>query len=217
MADTTTINHRQVVFEVLYYLRNSDVFSTTVRGVVTGTDTGTFTSASSYTLTHTNAKNIRSLSVASVPLKYGRDYTLADGGIISFTTAQSGAYSISYDYGNTDKIFPDLPQNLSALDDFPRIGLQWLGSNTQPGGFGSVDVSDLDVSVVVYAFGTQAMNDYLSTLRTKFRQDKSNFWFLGAFVQILSVGPVILEDKQVGRDKLMHQNIDVRGRLRYEK
>ena len=217
MPDQQNISEVMITRELVNYLRNKDIFSTTLRGVVTGSDTGSITSSTTITLTRSNAKNIRSVVVAAVTLVYGRDYMWSGTNTITLTTARTGSYTVTYDYGNTDKIFPDLPQNLTALADFPRIGLQWLGATTGPGGFGLVDVSTVEVRISVYAFGSDDLAGYLDAVRAALRADKANFWYLGSYVQVTGVGPRLLEDLEVSKKKLMHQNIDIEGRLRYEK
>jgi hypothetical protein len=217
MADQTTINDTKIRNEVVNYLRNKDLIPVGTRGVTTGSDTGTFTSASTYTLSHTNAKNIRSIVVGATTLKYGRDYTFTSAGVITFTAAQSGAYTISYDYGNSDRIFPDWPRDMTSISQFPRIAVLWTDATTQPGGFGSVDVSDIDMSVVVFGTTTIEVETIINSIRSNVRTDKSNFWYLGAWTQIISTGPYVMETFGVGHDKLIHQNIDIRGRIRYEK
>lgn len=216
MSDQTTIYASKCRYELVNYLRSKDILTTTVRGVTTRTVTGNVNSTT-LTLPNTNMKNVRTFTVDAVTQRYGRDYTIANAGVLNFASTISGAYSVTYDYGNTDKIFPDLPQDLIDIAGFPRIGCEWLGANTQPGGFGSVDVSDVDMTIVAHTIGTNDCEAYLAAVRTNIRADKSNFWFLGSWVQILANGPFILEDRQVGKDKVVHQNIDIRGRMRYEK
>jgi hypothetical protein len=217
MSDQTNIYISKVRTELVNYVRSKDILTTTQRGVVTRTVTGNV-NATSLTLPNTNMKNVRSIVIdGTTTLKYGRDYDIANAGVINFTSTVSGAYSISYDYGNQDKIYPDLPRDLATITDFPRVGIEWLGSNTQPGGFGSVDVSDIDMTIVVYGPGTDYCENALNTLRAAIRTDKSNFWYMGSWTQILSTGPFILEDRNIGKDKLVHQNLDIRGRMRYEK
>ncbi len=51
MSVTNLIDEKLIKQELVVFLRNQDVFSTTVRGVTTSQDTGTFSSNSTHTLT----------------------------------------------------------------------------------------------------------------------------------------------------------------------
>ena len=97
-----TLNITNIKTELVNFLRNSDIFTITQRGVTTYSDTGTFTAASTHTLgnTPTTSKNVRSVVVGGTTLTYGSEYTVNfSTGVISFVAAQTGVYTISYDSG----------------------------------------------------------------------------------------------------------------------
>ena len=137
--------------EILIALRYSDLISISDRGVTTSTDSGTFTTDLTYTLgtNPTLLKNIRSLIIDAVTLKLGKDYTVNyETGVITFLVAQSGAYTIIYDQGTTDRIYPDYPQPYLKLKDFPRIGFDIISGNSSEFGIGAeVTQSDYLISI----------------------------------------------------------------------
>ena len=220
----SVIDIKKVKQEWVYFLRNSDIFTTTQRGVTTATDTGTFASDSSHIISVTNGKNVRSITVAGSLLTYGTDYDVNidydnSGTIalrITFNSAQTGDYSIPYDYG-TDKIFPDFPRGEISISSFPRIGVGIVNVPTDPAGFGGVNVSKIGLTTVVYDKKVDDVNGYINDIRTAVFNAKSDFYYCGKLVQIISMGPVITSPFEQGKNKIVQQNIDVEGWFNYEK
>lgn len=223
MPSTATLDKNACKRELVYFLRNANIFTITQRGVTTTTATGTFSSATSHIISVTNVKNVRSVVIASVTKTYGVDYTVdidydnsgTNACRLAFTSAQSGAYTITYDYG-TDKIYPDFPRTDLSLSQFPRIACDIIYTRTDAGGFGSVDVSSIGATIIVYDLYTETIADYITAIRTAIRTAKSSFYFLGSYVQVISEGPMLKSEREVGKDKVFQQNIDIEGRLRYE-
>jgi len=218
----TAITIKDIKQEFVNFLRNSDIFTITQRGVTTDNDTGTFAADSTYTIDKTNVKNIRSVEVASVVLTYGADYTVdfdfLDTTVkckITFTSAQTGAYDIEYDYG-TDKIYPDFPKPNLKISSFPRIATDVIIVNTVDAGF-DVLGSDIDVTTLVYDFKTEDVSEYIDAIRAAVITNRKDFYYLGLYVKPFAVGPILKAPNEMGRDKLWQQNIDVRGRFKYEK
>ena len=119
--------------ELVVLLRSADLISISDRGVSTETDTGTFSTDLTHLLgtSPTLVKNVRSVVVSASPLSFGTDYLVNyTTGLITFTSAQSGAYTIIYDQGSNDSIFPDFPQPHLKLSDFPRIAVDIIGSTS---------------------------------------------------------------------------------------
>ena len=139
------MNIQNIKKEQIQFLRNQDVFSTTIRGVTTRTDTGTFDADETHTLANspTTVKNVRSVTRGSL-LVYGTDYTVNFlTGVISFTVAQTGSYTIIYDNG-PDKIYPDFPRDDLTISSFPRIALDILNVSMDALGIGgSQFISDV--------------------------------------------------------------------------
>ena len=218
---TNIIDPKDIKAEVVYWLRNSDIFTVTQRSVTTTTATGTFAVDSTYSIAVTNIKNIRSIVVGSTTLTYGTDYTydtdFLDTTIktkITFTAAQTGDYTITYDYGS-DKIFPDFPRADLTIDSFPRIGFDIINMPSTPGGFGNVNITEVNISIIVYGLDTDDIQDWIKTIRTNLITDQLNFYNLFV-VRPTLVGPAIKSPTELGRDKVFQQNIDLIGEWNYE-
>jgi hypothetical protein len=203
--------------ELVVFLRNSDIISTSDRGVTTKTDTGTFTSESTYTLSTspTLVKNVRSVTVASVPLSFGTDYTVNyTNGVISFTSAKTGAYSIVYDYGATDRIFPDFPQPYLTLNKFPRIAVDIISGTTNEFGIGSSPTqSEYIISIVAYDSDQEDVETMIASIRSTMLDNKKNFYYI-PFLTITSMGPLL--NTPFGQNKIFQRNQDMMARFIFE-
>lgn len=200
------------------YLRNKDIISITNRGVATVSDTGTYSmsGASTHTLTTspTAMKNIRSVTVSGSALAYGTDYTVdTDTGILTYNQSQSGAYTISYDYGSTDSVFPDFPQANLKLSAFPRMAVDILGGSGRDLDLGAVTTDyNWNISVVCYATGTEALEDMSSSVVNNLRSDRKGFYNL-TYIGPPEFGPVI--NFPPGKDKILSRSIDFVSRFNY--
>jgi len=218
---TNIINPRNVKTELTYFLRNSDIFTITQRSVTTATATGTFTSATTHLISVVNIKNIRSITVDSVALVYGKDYIydvdFLDTTIktkITFTVAQTGAYVITYDYGS-DKIFPDFPRPDLTISSLPRIGFDIINMPSKAAGFGNVNLTDINITIVVYDFDTDKIQDYITAIRTKIIEAQKTFYYM-FIVRPTLIGPCVKSPREMGKDKVFQQNIDIIGEWNYE-
>jgi hypothetical protein len=108
------IEQTKVLAEYLNFLRNSDILTTTVRGVTTTSDTKTTaaTGAETFTLTHLGVKNIRSITYDGSTIYNVKDYTInLDSNQVTLLSVVPGkTVVISYDYGTGDRIYPDYPR-----------------------------------------------------------------------------------------------------------
>lgn len=222
----TTIDLAEVRKEMVYFLRNDiTILTPGDRGVTNDVAAGSFSADTEYLINRTNVKNVRSVTVGGGLLTYGTDYTVDvdydDSGTIkcrvAFTTAQTGVYSIVYDYGDTDKIFPDFPKSDLTLSSFPRIGCDILNIPSRPGGFGNVNVSEIDITIVAYAAKTKDLSDYITDIRAAIVAAQTGFYYVGKVVKPLSIGPILKSERSKGKDKIFQQNIDIRGFFNYEK
>jgi len=205
--DLQSIKNEQVQF-----LRNQDIFSTSVRGVTTNTDTGTFDAAETHTLetNPTTVKNIRSVTRGTV-LVYGKDYTVNfKTGVISFTTAQTGSYTIIYDCG-TDKIYPDFPRDDLTINSFPRIALDILNVSMDAFGIGgSQFISDVAFTIVIYDDNSNDLDGYIQTIKDLYVNNATDFYYL-KFVKPTLIGPTINSPDK--KDEIMQKNIDLVGKF----
>ena len=215
----SSLDFTKIKKELLFFIRNSDILSTTERNVTTTSATGTFAGASELLISVTNIKNIRSIIVASTTLTYGEDYTYdldnASGCLISFTTAQTGDYTISYDYG-TDKIFLDYPKITLTIKNFPRVAIDIIAVESDFGGLGNVIKNNIRFSIYFYSKNKQDITDYITTLRTKMKAHFKNFYNFNA-VKVITNGPMLPFNTDLYKNKIFQQNIDFMSILNYEK
>jgi len=199
--------------EVVYLIRNGDVLTIAERGVTTATATGTFTADSSLIISRTNVKNIRSITVAGSLLTYGTDYTINldfdnSGTIackITFTSAQTGAYSIPYDYG-TDKIFGDFPRDDLRLNSYPRIAVDLISKSTDAFGIGGTAfISDTLVTSIAYSQSIDKIETLLDSIESLLRTNAKNFYY-APFVKPIGRGPLIKSEDR--NDVILHKNQD---------
>ena len=210
------INIKNIKTELINFLRNQDIFSTTTRGVTTSTDTGTFDEESNYTLetNPTKVKNVRSITVASTLLNYGSGYTINfETGVITFTSAQTGAYIIVYDQGTTDKIYPDYPRDDLTINSFPRINIDLLSIGSEVLGLGNENVSGILFTIIVYAAKQTDIIIYIDSIRKAFIDSHKSFYYLTK-IKPSAVGPLIPSENE--KSQIMQQNIDFESPFNFE-
>jgi hypothetical protein len=227
---TDSIDLKAVKQEIVNWLRNSDIFTVGARGVTTAADTGTFAADSTHLIAVTNIKNIRSVVVGGSTLQYGEDYQVdfdfLDTTIktkFTFTSPQTGAFTITYDYG-TDKIFPDFPRPDLSISSFPRIGFDILNIDTDYGGLGNVLISSATAQIIIYALNTEDTDEYISSIRAQIidmlsatiANTKGHFYYFPKYVKPSFIGPTIKSPREVGKDKVFQKNIDMMGEWKYE-
>ena len=209
--------------EIVQFIRNSDVLTITERGVTTSTDTGTFASDSTHLIADTQIKNIRSVVVASITLTLGTDYTydtdFLDTTIktkITFTSPQTGAYTITYDTG-TDKIFPDFPKDSLSVSIYPRIAVEIISMPSDLLGYGNQQVAsstEILFTIVVYATKTKKVDQTLDLIRTAIINNQNSFVNMRIVVPD-AAGPMINDD--TSKNEIVHSNQDYSSLLNVEK
>ena len=212
MVNIQSVKQEQVVF-----LRNNDIFSTTTRGVTTGSATGTLTTQTTITIDKTNVKNIRSVSVATVSKVVGTDYIVdynhSTGCVITFGSNQTGAYSISYDYGS-DKIYPDYPRDDLTINSYPRIAVDILSAPIDAFGIGgSQFISDVSMTIIVFDNKSNDLDSYIQVIKDLYVDNAKNFYYL-SFVKPTLIGPTI--NSQNKKDEIMQKNLDILGKFNVE-
>lgn len=210
----TLMNIKQ---ELVVLLRNADLISISDRGVTTQTDSGTFTAALTHTLgtSPTLCKNVRSVVVGGSTRVFGDDYTVNyTTGLITFTVAQTGAYTISYDTGNTDRIYPDFPQPHLKVSQFPRIAVDIIGSSSNEFGIGAeVTQSEYTISVVCYDKDQTDVEDLVSGVKSLIMSNKKNLYY-SAFITPTNVGPLLVSE--FGDNKILQRNQDFDVRFSFD-
>ncbi len=209
-GESKRMNIQNIKTEQVQFLRNQDIFSIATRGVTTQTDTGTFAGDSTYTLATdpTLVKNVRSVTRGTL-LVYGTDYTVnLLTGVITFTSAQTGAYTIIYDTG-PDKIHPDFPRDDLTINSYPRIAVDILNVPIDAFGIGgSKTISDVALTIVVYANKSRDLDGYIQTIKDLYVSNMKSFFYL-KFVKPTSLGPTI--DSADKKQEIMQKNIDILG------
>jgi len=214
-----SINRSNIRNEIVNFLRNQNIISTTNRGVTTSSDTGTFTAASTHTLgtAPTLVKNIRSVIVAGSTLKYGTDYQLnLNTGVITFTSAQTGAYTITYDQGSSDRIFPDFAQIERRIGYFDEgaIAFKMLDSSIKEVALGGGTTRhDYVLTIVMYHVDTEELDDLVSSVENAFLDNKKKFTFT-RFATPIRGGPILNDPAKKG--KVLYTNLDVALQLNYQ-
>jgi hypothetical protein len=208
----STISLENIREEICHTLRNNDIFTTTIRGVTTTTDSFTATAGqTNFTLTHTNVKNVRSLTVNSVAKYFINDYTINfSTGVVTLLVGANlnDPVVIQYDYGSPDKIYPDMPRDDLSLTSFPRIGISLVSITTEPFGLGGMNhLSDILISIYLWMpvnkdsniagglGGANDINTYMGTIRSVIRAQAKSFY---SFKYITPTGssPIIVGTNQ---------------------
>ena len=217
MSVTGLLDEQKIKEELAILLRNSDIFTTTQRGVTTNSDTGSFSSASSHTLSTspTLVKNVRNVVVDGSTLVFGTDYLVNySTGVISFTVSQTGAYTISYDTGSTDKIFTDFPKVELKISNYPRIAIGVTSTVSQENELGAhSNITNHIISIYVYAIGTENTNNYIKSIREVILENKNDLYYL-RFITPTNVSPMINEPAR--GDKVYTQVLDCNAPLNIE-
>jgi len=219
---TSVLDETTILDEIVVSLRNADIFTTTQRGVTTKTDTDTFVSpTSSLLINRTNIKNVRSVKIATVPLVFGKDYTVDYDYLsttiqtkITFTTAQTGAWEVIYDYG-TDKIFSGYPRNDLTISSFPRIAVEFVDINTEIGGFGNVNQNRYDLTIMVYDIGKESTRAYSKVIRTWIINNQNSLYYAKVIKPTIT-GPLVPGPFELLKNQVFQRNIDFRSILNLE-
>ena len=208
--------------ELLNIIRNSDVLSTTVRGVTTKTDSFTASGgAETFTLTETVCRNIRSVKVNSTAINFGYDYTInyTNNNPVSVTITSltaSDDVDIEYDYKSTagSKIFPDYPRQDLTLSSYPRIGFDYSNYTKETAGFGNVNKSDIEFIIKILSTSTQKCDEYSDSLNEYIIDNQNSFYYLDHIkpIEITPIEPV----SERGKNKVFQSSMRIIARNNYE-
>ena len=183
------LNNEKIKENILNLVRNSDIFTTTIRGVITATDTFTATaSQTNFTLTNSGVKNIRSLKINDVSKILYKDYdinVMLNTSITSkLVTLVAGAtindeIKIEYDYSSTgDPIYPDFPDDNLTIKSYPRIYCMMLSQSYTPRSL----ADNLQQVNSLFEFGVIALNaevdDYENQLYNLLYTNRKNLYYL---------------------------------------
>lgn len=203
--------------ELVVFLRNQDIISISDRGVTTSQDTGTFSADSTHTLqtNPTLVKNVRNVNVGGSDLSFGTDYTVNYvTGVISFTSPQTGAFTIDYDQGTTDRIFPDYPQPYVKKADFPRIGFDIIDGTVAEVELGAgSNISQFTVRLNCYDIDQKDVEQLTATVKQKVQENKKNFYYF-PFITPTVLGSML--PSPFGSDKVFQRSHDYEIRFVYD-
>ena len=225
MINTATADTQKIKEELVVFLRNSDILSTSQRGVTTISNSITATTGQTvFYMANYTTRNIRSVTIDSIAksayIDYTPNYLTGVSSTITFSTGLSSGQIviISYDYSNStaENIWPDYPQILYYPIDCPRIGFDIISQTTTPIGIGTTNwLSDALVSIKVYDMGSyKAIDQYLSTIRSKVKSYAKSFYHF-QFAYVSNMGPVILHTTDLNK-KVFERAIDLTMRFNFE-
>jgi hypothetical protein len=213
--------------ELVVFLRNSDILSTTQRGVTTTSNTFTATAGQTvFTISNNVVRNIRSVAVEGTSKSAYKDYTPSYATTSSTVTLLTGAsvgelVAVYFDYssGTTEKVWADYPEIKYLVDDCPRIGFDIMGIRTKPIGIGEANwLSDAMITIKVYDKNTKTIDNFLSTIRTKLKAAQKSFYHF-QFTYPTNIGPPLLHDIMDGTKlagKVFEKAIDILFKYNYE-
>lgn len=208
--------------EMVVFLRNSDILSTSERGVTTTSDTFIATAGQTiFTLTKNVARNIRSVTVQAVSKTCYTDYTPSYGASSSTVTLLVGAtvgdtVIVSYDYsaGLAERIFPDYPEIIYLVDQCPRIGFGIEMSKTDIIGIGNPNyLTDCIVTIKVYSKNLKSLDGYIYTLRNAIKTRQKGFYYF-PIVYPSTISPAITVEHL--NKKVFMKSIDLLMKFNYE-
>lgn len=206
----TFVNPYDIKRELVNFLRNSNIISTSSRGVTTTSDTYDSTAGQTvFVLTHANLKNVRTVTVNAASKSYGVDYSVNfETYTITLTTPVliHDAVVVSYDYGTSDKIFPDYPQKSITMNSLPRVGFDILSGDSTLNSLGDVTVtSKIIVSANVYDTDYKSIDDIITALRNALNTNAKLFYTFN-FIKPKGLFPIIRSP--VGEDKVLQRTAD---------
>lgn len=207
-----TVDLFELKKELINFFRNQDIISTTTRGVTTTTETFSGNASDTeFDLANSNVKNVRLIQISSVTQSYGTDYTIdfdgSNPGRITFSTAPptgSNNISIQYDYGNSDRIYPDFPRADLKIGSYPRIALEIQSMSSENFGIGGTNsVSNLLIEIVSFDVTIQDLEDKVSSIRDAIINNQKSFYNFN-FIHPINSGPLL---KSVDRnDEILQRN-----------
>jgi len=214
MADLMSIKE-----ELVIRLRNADIIPISTRSVTTLSESFNGTGAAfSFTLTNNTVKNIRSVTVGGSPEYWYDDYTVNySTGVVTFLSAPplgTGNVVIVYDYGATDRIFPDYPQAWLKQNSFPRIAVDLVSGSSTEHALGAESVwTEFTTTIICYDKSETNVENLVTKTRDFLRANKKSFHNF-PFITPTNTGPIIVSP--FGENKILQRNQDARIRFIYE-
>lgn len=183
------LNNLKIKEEILNLIRNSDIFSTTIRGVTTTTNTFTATAGQTeFTLSNAGVKNIRSLKINDVTKVLYQDYDInifgkskTESQVVTLTTGADIGDVVKIQYDNSsdgDNIYPDYPDDNLTIKSFPRIYFQILSQAYTPRSL----ADNLQQVSSLFEFGVisfnESVDDYENQLYNLLYTNRKSLYYL---------------------------------------
>lgn len=206
-----TINNDKLILKELEMkLRNADIIPVATRGVTTATLEVTLTGATSYVLDVANVKNIRSITGLSFGIDYLYDVDFNDLGNIkckiTFTSAKTGTYTITYDYGSRDSIYYGYPRLENNLDNYPFVSIYITSSTTVPiSSDGNNYSQEFIISFGAFHYSDDEVNDLIALIKTALYSNYVNLFYL-RFLRPMNESPILYDPNR--ENKIMFKTID---------
>jgi hypothetical protein len=199
--------------ELVVFLRNQNVFSTTERSVTTVTEEFNGNGVlKTFTVSKLNIKNVRSVTVGGVAKVFGTEYTVNyTTATITFTDAPASGTNnvdITFDYG-TDAIFPEQARVDLQLVSYPRISVSTTAINIEDGATdGNINYTEYLFSFYIYAEGSSAVRGYFKKIKEAILLNKKNFYYLRYITPISATGIIKEPNRQ---DKVLTKVLECRA------
>ena len=222
-----TTNIEDVKTEMVVFLRNSDILSTTQRGVTTTSNVFTATASQTvFTLSNNVVRNIRYATVDGTTKSAYTDYTPDYKTLSSTLTFGTGLTAgelldVGFDYssGTKEKVFPDYPELVHLPSSIPRIGFGITGFRTQALSIGDSNwFNDALITVKVYDSYLKNIDGFITTLRSKIKAAQLSFYHFQT-IRPKNIGPELLHDirnKTELSGKVFEKAVDLIARFNFE-
>jgi len=208
------ISVRQIKDEMLRFLRNSDILTKDQRGVVTVNEEFNVTNVYSIEIDYPTVKNVRSVIVDGIELRYGFDYVYSTKNklTIMFEEAQTGEIYVKYDMGK-DKIWADFPRDDLAIENYPRVAVDIISMNSQPAGIGGdADISEVLFTVVAYSNDIREVEEIIDKVRIALKKNRKMF-FMNDYLRVSGMGRLVEAGEH---SQIVHRNIDIISSFKLE-
>lgn len=135
-----------------------------------------------FTLTHTTAKNVKSVTVGGVAQTFGTEYTVNySTSKVTFATAPGTGtdnVDVNYDYGSS-WIFPDYARGDLTQSSYPRISVDWVNIVTTPDGLGANgDFNDIMFGITVFGRNVSEVRTLVDEIRDDIAGAKKSFYYV---------------------------------------
>jgi len=205
--------------ELTVFFRNSDILTTTERGVTTAVNTLTSTGDATFTLSSSvGVRNIRYVTMAAATQTMYRDLTPSYiDGTLEFTAIPSSGTEVvvCYDTGSADKVYGDLPREDIDRLNYPRLMSKLASGPTKEFALGGeANITDYLVMCQLWSTSIDRLNSGITTLRSSVLDNKKNFYH-SPFITVQNIG-AMREDYTRG-DKIYTRNIELTARFVVER